>query len=102
MIVDRNEVNLGKMSFGETKSFNVVVRNNYPEKVKINAVTKSCTCTTASLEGLSELFPGQQSLLVVTITPGSTGPFSRQANVHFVREGIGEFTDTVLIKAMVE
>lgn len=102
MILDRNEVNLGKMKFGETKSFNVVIKNNYPEKVKINTVTKSCTCTTASLEGLSELFPNQQTLLAVSVTPGSTGAFSRQASVHFIREGVGEFVDTVLIKAIVE
>lgn len=101
MIVDRNEVNAGEMKMGSSATFNVVLRNSYPEKVKVTAVNKSCTCTVATLEGPSELAPGEQSLVVITITPGSTGIFSRQAIVHFERDGYGAFSDNIALKAIV-
>ena len=101
MIVDREEINAGNMKFGSSASFNVVIKNNYPEKVKITTVTKSCTCTEATLEGPSELNSGEQSLVRITITPGSTGAFSRTAHVHFDRQGVGNFKDTITLKAMV-
>ena len=101
MIVDRTEINAGQMKLGSSASFNVVIRNDYPEKVKITAVNKSCTCTVATLEGPSELHKGEASLVRVTITPGSTGAFSRQVIVHFERIGVGVFQDNITLKAMV-
>lgn len=100
MIVDRTNIDISNMKYGTSANYNVVVKNNYDVPIKINNVQRSCTCTEATLEGKSELNPGESSIIKIIFTPGSTGIVKRSVFVNFIMNGEA-YKDEIIIKAIV-
>lgn len=71
--LEQNEIDLGRVTNGEVRTFTVEVRNTGQATLEIEAVTTSCGCTSAAVAPL-EIGPGQTGMLEVTYDSGAHGP----------------------------
>jgi|688.fasta_scaffold00342_19 hypothetical protein len=70
------KIDFGQMKFGSSYSRDYIIKNTTNQGINITDFSKSCSCVQASLK-VSHLSPNESTTINVTVTPGSTGLFSR-------------------------
>lgn len=84
MLVADNEIKmLGTLKFGVTKNFTYTLTNNYNISVNIDKIAVGCnSCTKASID--KTVIPaGEQAIISVAFTPGSTGLASKNLSILY-------------------
>lgn len=85
--VNQQEINLGNLKFGVPYKFNYVVTNKGHNKLIIKKILRGCaSCTEAEVKQ-SLLVPNEQTTILVTFTPGSTGIQYKNITVVYDIEG---------------
>lgn len=69
-------IDFGQMSFGNSYSRSYIINNTTDSILEIKDLGRSCTCTEVSASK-TLIKPKEQGIINVTVTPGSTGIFSR-------------------------
>lgn len=75
--------NLGKLKYGKPSGFNFQIKNQSGREIKINKIVVGCgSCTKASTTK-EILQPGEDGIINVTFTPGSTGNQTKHISVRY-------------------
>lgn len=71
------KIDFGAIKFGQSYTKEYIIKNTHSSVIQITDIGRSCSCTEVSMNGKSILQPNESTSIKVTITPGSTGIFSR-------------------------
>lgn len=82
------KIELGSIRYGVPVSFSYRVKNESDKTINITQLLAGCSaCTRASTQD-SILSPGQEGLVNVTFTPGSTGVNVKKVAVAYTVGGV--------------
>jgi len=99
--VDEEEKYLGNLKFGEPHNFKYIITNSGNETIVITKIILGCnSCTKASIVK-QMLGYGQDTILDVTYTPGSTGLTSKDVILQYT-DGIQPEQLKLKFKAQVQ
>jgi hypothetical protein len=70
------KIDFGAMKFGQSYTKNYEIKNTSSSAITVTDLGRSCSCTEVSLDK-TVIKPNESVYVKVTVTPGSTGLFSR-------------------------
>lgn len=82
-----NPRDLGSISFGTPYNFTYILKNEGNESVEINSLVVDCGACTKAGMNKSILSSGDEGIVEVTFTPGSTGINRKAVRVYWTPSG---------------
>lgn len=73
LTLDRNTIDLGQVTNGEVRIFEISLQNDGTSDLLIEAVSTSCGCTSAEVTPTT-ILPGESGLLTIRYDSGAHGP----------------------------
>ncbi len=77
------DYDFGKIVFGKAVEFDVEVKNNSKDSVKVDRVQVSCGCTTPKYDANAKIAPGQTSKITLGFNGMNDGRFEKTATIFF-------------------
>ena len=70
------KIDFGSMKFGQSYTKDYEIKNTSSSVITVTDLGRSCSCTEVSMNK-TVIQPNESTYIKVTVTPGSTGIFSR-------------------------
>lgn len=87
LVANQQELDLGRLKFGQPYSFKYVLTNKSDSEVKITKLVVGCASCTKAYTETPIVRAGGSTEVNATFTPGSTGPANKNISVAYTTGG---------------